>query len=335
MNKDGGPSPISDYALLGDGETAALVDRTGSIDWLCWPRFDSDACFAALLGDERHGFWRICPTVPYKTRRRYTLGLILETVFETEAGEVAVTDFMPPHADHTFSERSHLVRIVRGLGGKVPMRMDLVLRFGYGATTPWVTRTEDGGLSAIAGPSMVLLRASAETRGENMTTVAEFEIAAGEEKPFVLTHQASHLPPHPPIDPHLAMERAETFWTAWVDKCQVTGPYAEAVLRSLITLKGLIYAPTGGVVAAPTTSLPEEIGGERNWDYRFCWVRDATLALLALMNAGHYEEAERWRDWLLRAVAGDPADMQIMYGIGGERRLGEWTADWLPGYAGS
>jgi GH15 family glucan-1,4-alpha-glucosidase len=261
--------------------------------------------------------------------------MILETVFETSDGEVSITDFMPPHDSATFADRSHLVRLVRGLSGKVPMHMALVLRFGYGLTVPWVTRAADGRHCAIAGPSMAILRADAETRGVDLTTVADFEVAAGEQKAFVLTHQPSHLPPTDPIDPAAALARTERFWSGWNEKSRVTGAYAEAVRRSLLTLKALIFAPTGGIVAAPTTSLPEQPGGERNWDYRFCWVRDATLSLLALMNAGHYEEAGAWRDWLHRAVAGAPSDMQTMYGIGGERRLTEWTADWLPGYGGA
>ena len=324
------PSAIADYAMIGDFQTAALVDRHGSIDWLCWPRFDSDACFAALLGDEGNGFWRISPAGPYTSRRRYRPDtLILETVFETETGCVALTDFMPPRG-----EVSNIVRLVEGRGGEVAMRMQLVLRFGYGMTVPWVSKI-DGGISAIAGPRMAILRTPAPTQGEHMTTVAEFTVKAGETVPFVLTDQASHLPLPAPVDPQAALQETETLWREWLAKTCVDGPYAEATRRSLITLKALTYAPTGGLVAAPTTSLPEQFGGERNWDYRFCWIRDATLTLLAMMNAGYYEEAAAWRDWLQRAVAGDPAVMQIMYGIGGERRLTEWTADWLAGHAGS
>lgn len=327
---------IADYGLIGDGETAALVDREGSLDWLCWPRFDSDACFAALLGAPGNGRWRLAPAVPFTSRRRYRPGTtILETVFETDAGAVSLTDFMPLRGAQTTAEQSHVVRRLDGLHGAVPMRLELILRFGYGVTVPWVTRLEDGRLSAVAGPSRVLLSAPVETTGQDLTTCAAFSVAAGERRTFVLTHQASHLPVETPLDPEQALADTEAFWRGWSAESRVTGPYAEAVERSLLTLKALIFAPTGGVVAAPTTSLPEEIGGERNWDYRFCWIRDATLTLLALMNADHYEEAAAWRDWLHRAVAGDPADMQIMYGIGGERRLTEWIADWLPGFAGS
>jgi GH15 family glucan-1,4-alpha-glucosidase len=322
---------VADYALIGDLETAALVDRTGSIDWLCWPRFDSDACFAALLGDRRHGYWRIVPQSPFTVTRRYRPGtLVLETVFATDEGRVRLTDFMPPRGDI-----SHVARIVEVLEGRVPMRMDLVLRFGYGLTIPWVSRVEDGALRAIAGPSMAVLRTPVETRGEAFTTVAEFEATVGQPVPFVLTHQASHLPIPEPLNAPEALAQTETFWRDWLAVGRVESRYAEAVERSLITLKALTFAPTGGLVAAPTTSLPERIGGVRNWDYRYCWIRDSTLVLLALMNAGHYEEAGAWRDWLQRAVAGDPDDMQIMYGIGGERRLTEWVADWLPGYRDS
>jgi GH15 family glucan-1,4-alpha-glucosidase len=325
------PSQIADYAMIGDCETAALVDRLGSIDWLCWPRFDSDACFAALLGDRSNGCWRISPAGAFKTSRAYRSGtLVLETLFETDDGVVALIDFMPPRG-----EVSHIVRLVEGRRGRVTMRMDLVLRFGYGLTTPWVSKLEDGGLSAVAGPSMAILRTPVQTRGEDMTTVAEFVAVEGEVTPFVLSHQASHLPPSPALDVQSALETTVAFWGEWLAKGHIEGPHADAVRRSLITLKAMTYAPTGGLVASPTTSLPEQFGGERNWDYRFCWIRDSTLTLLAMMNAGYYEEAAAWRAWLQRAVAGDPADMRIMYGIGGERRLTEWVADWLPGHAGS
>ena len=330
MIDPGRPGAIADYALIGDCETAALVDRQGSINWLCWPRFDSDACFAALLGDRSNGTWRLAPAGPYTVSRRYRPGtLILETVFVTETGEVALIDFMPPRG-----EASDVVRLVEGRKGHVPMRMELVLRFGYGLDVPWVSATEDG-LRAIAGPDMTLLRTPVPTRGEGLTTVAEFEVAECQTVPFVLTYQASHLPPPRAIDPMDALADTEAFWSEWSARSQLDGPYTEAIQRSLITLKALTYAPTGGLVAAPTTSLPEQFGGERNWDYRFCWIRDATLTLLSLMNGGYYEEATAWRDWLLRAVAGAPDDMQIMYGIGGERRLTEWTADWLAGHEGS
>ncbi len=324
------PSAIGDYALIGDCETAALVSRNGSIDWLCWPRFDSDACFAALVGDCSNGCWRLAPSEPFTTQRRYRPGtLILETVFKTGAGEVMLIDFMPPRG-----EASDVVRLVRGLRGRVAMRMELVLRFGYGATAPWVSQI-DTGLRAIAGPDMTLLRTPVRTHGEGLTTVAQFTVSEGETVPFTLTYQPSHQPPAPPLDPTGALAATERFWTEWLERRSRLEAYDEVVERSLITLKALTHRPTGGVVAAPTTSLPEEFGGERNWDYRYCWIRDATFTLLALMNAGFYEEAGAWRDWLLRAVAGEPADLQIMYGVGGERRLTEWTADWLPGHAGS
>ena len=325
------PSQIADYALIGDCESAALVDRHGSIDWLCWPRFDSDACFAALLGDKSNGFWQIAPQGDYRCSRRYRPGtLILETVFETDEGELLLTDFMPPRA-----EISHIVRVVEARRGRMPVRMEMRLRFGYGLTVPWVSKFEDGGLSAIAGPWMAILRTPIPTHGEHMSTIADFTLEAGQSTHFVLTNQASHLAPPLAIDPGAALIECEGFWRGWLARGHVGGPYAEAIERSLITLKALTFAPTGGLVAAPTTSLPEQFGGERNWDYRFCWIRDSTITLLAMMNAGYYEEAAAWRDWLQRAVAGDPADMQIMYGIGGERRLTEWTADWLAGHAQS
>lgn len=321
---------IGDYALIGDCETAALVGADGSIDWLCWPRFDSDACLAALVGEPSNGFWRIAPTAYSKVSRRYCPGtLILETVFEDEAGAVKVTDFMPPR-----SEAPHLVRLVEGLRGRMPMRMTLALRFGYGRVAPWVTR-DAGGLRAVAGPDMVLLRTSVTLRDEDFTTVADFGVAAGQTVAFVLSHQPSHLSPPEPIEPFAARDRTERFWRDWLSQHKVAGPFTEAVERSLLTLKAMTYAPTGGLVAAPTTSLPERIGGERNWDYRFCWVRDATLTLLALMNSGFYDEAASWRDWLQRAVAGRPEEMQIMYGLAGERRLTEWTVPWLGGNQGS
>ena len=322
-------SQIADYGLIGDCETAALIDRNGSIDWLCWPRFDSDACFAALLGDESNGAWKIAPAGEFTASRKYRDGtLVLETVFETSEGAVALIDFMPPRGD----DSSHIVRIVEGRRGRVSMEMQLVLRFGYGLTVPWVSRMEDGALRAIAGPSMAVLRTPAHTKGEHMQTLAEFDVAEGEQIPFVLSHSASHLPLPELFDANEALVATEAFWRDWLSKSRVDGEHAEAVERSLITLKAMTYAPTGGLVAAPTTSLPEQFGGERNWDYRFCWIRDSTLTLLSMMNSGYYEEASEWLGWLQRAVAGDPAAMQIMYGIGGERRLTEWTADWLPGH---
>lgn len=323
---------IEDYALIGDCETAALVGRNGSIDWLCWPAFDSDACFAAILGGSKNGCWRIAPTGDITgTSRRY-LGntLILETRFETKSGTVALVDFMPPRG-----KASDIVRLVRGVSGKVKMRMQLVIRFGFGADIPWVRRGEHGALLAIAGQDMTVLRTPAKTRGEDFTTVAEFEVAAGETVPFVLTYGPSHLDPPEPIDPEIALRETEKFWDDWCSRCTRDGAYRDLILRSLITLKALTFAPTGGIVAAPTTSLPEKLGGARNWDYRFCWLRDATFTLLALMNSGYTEEALAWHNWLLRAVAGAPANMQIMYGIWGQRRLLEWEAGWLDGYEGA
>ncbi|MGI8527098.1 MAG: glycoside hydrolase family 15 protein [Pseudolabrys sp.] len=323
------PSRIEDYALIGDLGTAALVGRDGSIDWLCWPRFDSDACFAALLGGPEHGRWKIAPEGDIKriTRRYQPDTLILETTFATAEGEATIVDFMPPREDN-----SQLVRLIRGDKGCVTLCGELVIRFGYGAVVPWVMRLDDHTIRGVAGPDMVILRSDVRMRGENMRTVGEFTVAAGETKSFTLTYAASHLHPPAPEDPQQALKRTKDYWAKWTGRCKTTGPWAGAVKRSLITLKALTYAPTGGIVAAPTTSLPEQLGGERNWDYRFCWLRDATLTLLALMNAGYYDEAQAWRDWLLRAVAGSPDQMQIMYGIAGERRLMEWEVPWLPGY---
>lgn len=325
------PSRIEDYALIGDCGAAALVGRDGSIDWLCWPRFDSDACFAALLGSDEHGHWRIAPRDKAQVTRRYRDGtLILETHFETSAGTVLLVDFMTLQVEH-----SNIVRLVIGERGRVTMTTEYVLRFGHGAIVPWVTRLEDGTLRAIAGPDMVLLRTPVPLVGHNMRTTGEFTVAAGEIMPFVLTNAQSHLPPPPPLDPELALERTSASWITWSKKCRPAGQCSEPIVRSLITLKALTYAPTGGIVAAPTTSLPEHLGGVRNWDYRFCWLRDATLTLLALTNAGFRQEAHDWHEWLLRAVAGSPEQVQIMYGIAGERRLTEWEVPWLPGYEGS
>jgi GH15 family glucan-1,4-alpha-glucosidase len=324
---------IEDYGLIGDCETTALVGRDGSIDWLCWPAFDSDACFVALLGTHKHGRWLIAPAEEVtKTSRRYRGNtLILETRFETADGVVDLIDFMPPRG-----QASDVVRLVRGVSGRVKLRMQLVIRFGFGIDIPWVKKNADGsGLLAICGPDMIVLRTPVETRGEDLTTVADFEVGEGETVPFVLTYGPSHLPVPAPIDPLLALQETETFWNEWSSRCTYEGEQRELVMRSLITLKALTYAPTGGIVAAPTTSLPEKLGGARNWDYRFCWLRDATFTLLALMNSGYTEEALAWHNWLLRAVAGSPANMQIMYGIMGERRLLEWEAGWLPGYEGA
>ncbi len=319
---------IEDYALIGDCESAALVGRDGSIDWLCWPRFDSEACFAALLGSREHGRWLIAPCEKTKITRRYRPHtLVLETHFESEDGAATLVDFMPLRAAH-----STVVRFVIGKHGKLKMRTELVLRFGYGAIVPWVTRIETGALRAIAGPDMVVLHTPVHVFGKDMTTVGEFTVGRGETIPFVLTYSPSHLPVPQAVDPTEALAQTETYWREWTAKCRPAGKWTEAVKRSIITLKALTYTPTGGIVAAPTTSLPEHLGGERNWDYRFCWLRDATLTLLGAMHAGYYEEAQAWREWLLRAVAGSPDQLQIMYGIGGERRLTEWIVEWLPGY---
>jgi len=331
---------IEDYALIGDCETAALVAKNGSIDWLCWPRFDSGACFAALLGDANNGRWRIAPAAAaadanVQVRRRYRRDtLILETEFTTAdgAGSVVLIDFMPVREGRAWSQ---LVRLVVGKRGMMPMHTELVVRFGYGGWVPWVTRSETGDLLAIAGPDMLLLRTPVELRGESMTTVGDFTVSAGQRVPFVLTYVASHLPVPEPVDAEDMLRSTEEFWTSWASACRTTEHHAEIVTRSLITLKALTYAPTGGIVAAPTTSLPEQLGGPRNWDYRFCWLRDATLTLLALMNTGYYDEARAWRNWLLRAAAGSPADIQIMYGVAGERWLAEREVPWLGGYENS
>lgn len=325
-------SPIEDYALIGDCLTAALVGRNGSIDWLCWPTFDSDACFAALLGTPEHGRWRIAPhDEPAGVTRAYRGDtLILETRFVGKEGTVTLIDFMPPRG-----QSSDIVRIVRCDRGTMKMRMELILRFGSGFSVPWVKKLDDGTLQAIAGPDMVVLRSDVETRGEGMTTVAEFQVRAGESLSFVLTYDASHLPIPEPINVHQALAETEAFWDEWSTRGNFKGKHRNLIQRSLVTLKALTYAPTGGIVAAPTTSLPEKLGGQRNWDYRYCWIRDATFTLLALMNSGYQEEAADWHRWLLRAVAGSPADMQIMYGIAGQRRLLEWEAPWLPGYEGA
>jgi GH15 family glucan-1,4-alpha-glucosidase len=326
------PSRIEDYGLIGDCETAALVGCDGSIDWLCWPAFDSDACFASLLGTDKHGRWLIAPADEViDTSRRYRGDtLILETRFETRTGVIELIDFMPPRG-----HASDIVRLVRGVSGRVKLRMELVIRFGFGIDIPWVKKTEDGGLLAICGGDMTVLRTPIETRGEDLTTVADFEVGEGETVPFVLTYGPSHLPIPESIDPAQALQDTEQFWTEWSGRCTYDGDCRDLVMRSLITLKALTYLPTGGIIAAPTTSLPEKLGGARNWDYRFCWLRDATFTLLALMNSGYTEEALCWHNWLLRVAAGAPAHMQIMYGIMGQRRLLEWEADWLPGYEGA
>lgn len=322
---------IEDYALLGDTQSAALVGRDGSIDWLCLPRFDSGACFASLLGDSRHGRWLLCPVGPVaRTHRRYRPDtLILETDLDTEGGAVRLIDFMPLR-----DRNPDVVRIVEGLRGQVRVHMELVIRFDYGSIVPWV-RTVDGVLRAVGGPDSLYLQTPIETRGEGLTTVADFVVSEGERVPFVLTWNPSHLLPIDPANPERALTETEEWWKDWSGRCTYKGPWREQVLRSLITLKALTYAPTGGIVAAPTTSLPEALGSVRNWDYRYCWLRDATFTLYSLMAAGYREEACAWRDWLLRAAAGDPAQLQIMYGPAGERRLTELELDWLPGYEGS
>jgi len=322
-------SAIEDYALIGDCHTAALVSRGGSIDWLCWPAFDSDACFAALLGTERNGRWKIAPTAgDLRITRRYQPGtLILETTFATNDGEVMLIDFMPPRG-----VASDVVRIVRGVRGSVKMCLELIVRFGSGANIPWVRKLRDATWHAIAGPDMVVLRTPVPLLGKEFATVAEFDVREGDEIPFVLTYEFSHLPLPKAINFTRALHDTQEFWGEWSARCTYEGDNAELVRRSLITLKALTYAPTGGMVAAPTTSLPEKLGGRRNWDYRFCWLRDATFTLLALINGGYTDEAVAWHNWLLRAVAGSPADMQIMYGITGARRLLEWQAPWLCGY---
>src|SRR5271169_845270 len=323
---------IEDYALIGDCATAALVGRNGSIDWLCLPRFDSPACFAALLGEPQHGRWLIAPNDPdAKVERRYLDGsLVLATTFETAQGAVELIDFFRPRHGPL-----DLVRLVRGLRGRVAMCVEFILRFEYGSLVPWVEQLPEGGISAIGGPERVVLRTPVPLRGEDLKTVGEFEISAGDTVPFVLTYGPSHQPPPRPVDAERALHNSLAFWRQWSDQCTPAGPWTDTVKRSLVLLKGLTYAPTGGIVAAPTTSLPEQIGGPRNWDYRYCWLRDATFTLLALMHGGVYDEARSWRDWLLRAVAGSPDQLQIMYGLGGERRLAEWEVPWLPGYEGS
>ncbi len=325
--------PIENYALIGDTETAALVATDGSIDWLCLPRFDSGASFAALLGSEENGRWRLAPVADvHRVRRRYRpRTLVLETEMETAGGAVRLIDLMPVRAG---ASNADVVRIVEGIRGQVEMRMDLAIRFDYGHLVPWVTRSAES-LVAVGGPDALLLTTPAVVKGEGLTSVSRFTVNAGARVPFVLTWFPSHRAPPSPIDPEVALEQTESWWRKWAERSRYRGEWDEAVERSLITLKALTYGPTGGIVAAPTTSLPEELGGSRNWDYRFVWLRDATFTLQALMMAGHEDEAVAWRDWLLRAIAGDPEDLQIMYGVGGERRLPELELNWLGGYEGS
>jgi GH15 family glucan-1,4-alpha-glucosidase len=324
-------APIEDYALIGDTHTAGLVSREGSIDWLCLPRFDSPACFAALLGDRSNGHWQLAPAGPVREVRRRYQGdtLVLETDYRTDDGVVRVVDCMPPRQSDP-----DVARIVQGVRGRVPMRMELTIRFDYGSIVPWV-RHVDGALHAIAGPDSVWLRTPVPVYGQNLTTLADFTVAEGERAPFMLTWHASHRPAPRRIDPVRALGDTEAWWGEWASGIDYVGGWQDAVIRSLLTLKALTYAPTGGIVAAPTTSLPEQLGGVRNWDYRYCWLRDATFTLSALMLAGLTDEAKAWREWLLRAVAGQPRQMQILYGVAGERRITEQELDWLAGYQGS
>lgn len=324
---------IEDYAFLSDTQTGALVSRDGCVDWLCFPRFDSGACFASLLGDKENGHWRFFHKEKVEaTQRRYRgETLILETEIETKSGAIRLIDFMPPRG-----ENPDIIRIIEGLRGKVTMRMELIIRFDYGHIVPWVRqRKQHGGLEAIAGPDGLILRTPVQTHGKDFTTVAEFTISKGERIPFVLTWFASHKQPPRKVDAEHALRDTEKFWGDWAKQFRSDGKWRDAVVRSLITLKGLTYAPTGGLVAALTTSLPEQMGGVRNWDYRYCWLRDAALILLVLMRAGYREEAASWRQWLLRAIAGSPAQMQTIYGVQGERRLDEYEVPWLSGYQNS
>jgi GH15 family glucan-1,4-alpha-glucosidase len=322
------PSPIEDYAIVGDMQTSALISADGTVDWLCLPRFDSDACFAALLGTDDHGSWRLAPSGQASRTRRYAgETLILETNWTTETGTARVTDFMPPRD----GGEPTLVRIVEGLAGTVEMHTEIRLRFGYGQVIPWV-HSADSGIRALAGPDSAWLRSPLRLHGRGMSHGATFTVSAGDSVPFLLSYLPSHLPEPSCPDPCQLLEETRQFWESWVRTCTYNGEFRDAVIRSLITLKALTYQPTGGIVAAATTSLPEDLGGVRNWDYRYCWLRDATITLEALLRTGYTQEASAWRHWLSRAVAGDPADVQIMYGVAGERRLTEWEADWLPGY---
>src|SRR3954468_19850807 len=322
---------IEDYALIGDLQTAALVSREGSIDWCCFPRFDSGACFAALLGKPDHGRWLLAPAtkVRHHERRYRTDTLILESIFETDEGTVRAIEFMPPRG-----KAPDIVRIVEGLDGSVPMRSELVVRFDYGHIVPWVRRADHARV-ATAGPAALCFRTPVEVHGEDFRTVSEFTLEQGQRVPFALGWFPSHEELPEMVDAEEALGESEAYWLEWAGMCEHDGDYHAEIHQSLLVLKALTYAPTGGIVAAPTTSLPEHAGGMRNWDYRFCWLRDATLTLLALMNAGYHEEAAAWRDWLLRAAAGAPSQLQIMYGLGGERALSEYQVPWLPGYEGS
>jgi GH15 family glucan-1,4-alpha-glucosidase len=325
------PSAIEDYALIGDCETAALVARDGSLDWLCLPRFDSDACFAALLGSAENGRWQLAPVGEARVRRRYRpRTLILETEFETDSGTVTLIDFMPLRRGNP-----EIIRLVRCDKGSVRMRMELVMRFDYGRTVPWVTRQRDRSLLAMAGPHLLVLRTNVPLRGKDLRTVSEFNLTQGNTETFDLTYGSSFLRAPAAGDPEKCLRETDEWWCNWICRCSYRGPWAEHLERSLITLKALTYEPTGGIVAAPTTSLPEEPGGKRNWDYRFCWLRDATFTLFALMHAGFNEEASRWRDWLVRTVAGSADQLQVLYGVAGERNLLEWEVPWLKGYNGA
>jgi GH15 family glucan-1,4-alpha-glucosidase len=322
---------IEDYALLGDLQTAALVGRSGSLDWLPFPRFDSSSCFSALLGGREHGRWLVAPLEGVPSGRRYRDDtLVLESDWETPTGRVRVLDFMPPRGDNP-----DVVRIVEGLEGNVAMRTELVIRLDYGSQIPWMRRIDSRTLVALGGPDGLMLRTPIRLEPDGMSHTAEFRVGEGDRVPFVLTWFPSHERLPRAVDAEQALTDTETFWRDWMGRCAYEGDYGDAVRRSLVVLKALTYRPTGGIVAAPTTSLPERIGGERNWDYRYCWLRDATFTLYALLNAGFTDEARRWRDWLLRAVGGDPAKAQILYGIGGQRRVYEQELDWLPGYGGS
>ncbi|MEZ0167602.1 glycoside hydrolase family 15 protein [Microvirga sp. TS319] len=323
---------IEDYALIGDCETAALVSRDGSIDWLCWPRFDSEACFAALLGTPEHGRWLIAPScgVNRATRRYRDDALILETTFETDQGIVTLIDFMPVR-----DSGSDLVRIVRCEKGEVPMRVEFTLRFDYGRLMPWMERPDERCWQVVAGPHSAVLRTDVPVQAQHYGITADFTVREDRPEPFVLSYRASHLPLPEPVDAENALHRTEQWWRRWISHCSYKGAWAEPVQRSLITIKAMTYRPTGGIIAAPTTSLPERQGGQRNWDYRFCWLRDATFMVACLLKAGFRDEARAWRDWLLRAVAGMPAQVQPIYGIAGEHRLNEWEASWLPGFNGA
>jgi GH15 family glucan-1,4-alpha-glucosidase len=326
------PERIEDYAIVGDLQTVALIGRSGSVDWLCFPRFDSGSVFSALLGSPEHGRWLIAPVSGgHATEWRYREDtLILESEWQTDTGRVRVIDFMPQR-----ETKPDIVRIVEGLEGHVEMRTELVMRPDYGSIVPWVRHVDDQTVIAIAGPDALVLRTPVVLDPEEMTHIAEFTVAKGDRVPFVLTWYPSSEKPPDPVDAEEALASTELIWRDWMDGCRYEGDYKQAVHTSLLVLKALTYEPTGAIVAAPTTSLPEQIGGVRNWDYRYSWLRDATFTLYALMNAGFNDEARAWRDWLLRAVAGDPAKMQILYGVAGERRIPEIEVDWLPGYVGS